>query len=70
MKQRVTRRNGERHYPICIQYQFHRGHTTPVNTWGAIGYGYKSLLLFVKGSGKKGAFTQKDYLAQILKAYF
>jgi len=37
--------------------------------WGAIGYGYKSPLVFLKGSGKTGAFTQKDYLAQILMPY-
>ena len=37
-----------------------------MNAWGAIGYDYKSPLLFVKGSGKKGVFTQKDYLSQIL----
>jgi hypothetical protein len=40
-----------------------------VNGWGAIGYGYKSPLVFVKGTGKKGAFKQKDYLAQVLEAY-
>jgi len=66
VKQRVTRKRGERTHPTCIQHQFHRGHTTPVNAWGAIGYGYKSPLIFVHGSGKKGALTQKDYLAQVL----
>ncbi|PMD23503.1 hypothetical protein NA56DRAFT_569102, partial [Hyaloscypha hepaticicola] len=69
VKQRVTRKRGERIHPICIQYQFHRGHTTPVNAWGAIGYGYKSPLIFIHGSGKRGAFTQKDYLAQVLAPY-
>ncbi|PMD12778.1 hypothetical protein NA56DRAFT_756286 [Hyaloscypha hepaticicola] len=48
------------------EHQLHRGHTTPVHAWGAIGYGYKSPLLFIHGSGKSGAFTQKDYLAQVL----
>jgi transposase len=65
-KERVTRKRGERTHPTCIQHQFHRGGTIPVNAWGAIGYGYKSPLLFIHGSGKKGAFTQKDYLAQVL----
>jgi transposase len=68
-KQRVTRKKGERTHPTCIQHQFHRGGTIPVNAWGAIGYGYKSPLLFVRGSGKRGAFTQKDYLAQVLEPY-
>jgi hypothetical protein len=57
VKERVTRKRGERTCPTCIQYQFHRGHTTPVNAWGVIGYGYKSPLLFLNGSGKSGAFT-------------
>lgn len=34
--------------------------------WGVIRYGYKSPLIFVHGSGKKGAFTQKDYLSEVL----
>jgi hypothetical protein len=69
VKERVTRKRGERTCPTCIQHQFHRGHTTPVNAWGAIGYGYKSPLLFIQGSGKSGAFKQADYLAQILEPH-
>jgi hypothetical protein len=68
-KEKVTRKRGKRTHPTCIQHQFHRGGTTPVNAWGAIGYGYKSLLLFLKGTGKKGTFKQVDYLAQILEPY-
>jgi hypothetical protein len=67
VKQRVTRKGGERCYPDCIQHQFHRGGTESVSAWGAIGYGYKSPLIFVKGTGKKDAFKQVDYLAQILE---
>jgi hypothetical protein len=69
VKEKVTRKRGERTCPTCIQYQFHRGHTTPVNAWGTIGYSYKCPLLFLQGSGKSGAFTQADYLAQVLKPY-
>lgn len=69
VKQRVTRNKWERFCENCIQHQFHRGHTTPVNAWGAIGYNYKSPLLFLDGSGKKGAFTQEDYLTQILSPH-
>ena len=65
----MTRKRGERFCETCIQHQLHRGHTTPVNAWGAIGYGYKSPLLFLLGSGKKGAFKQTDYLAQILQPH-
>jgi hypothetical protein len=68
-KERVTRKRGERYCSTCIQHQFHRGQTTPVHAWGAIGYGYKSPLLFIQGSGKSGAFVQKDYLVQILEPY-
>jgi hypothetical protein len=62
-KEKVTRKRGERTHPTCIQHQFHRGGTVPVNAWGAIGYGYKSPLLFIDGTGKSGAFKQVDYLA-------
>lgn len=68
-KERVTRKRGERTCETCIQHQLHRGHTTLVHAWGAIGYGYKSPLLFLKGSGKTGAFTQRDYLSQILEPH-
>jgi DDE superfamily endonuclease/Transposase len=66
-KEKVTRKRGERFHPDCIQFQMHRGHTTPVHAFGAIGYGYKSQLLFITGTGKNGAFTQKNYLAQVLE---
>jgi hypothetical protein len=31
-----------------------------VNAWGAIGYGYKSLLIFIRGFGKLGAVSWKS----------
>jgi transposase len=65
-KEKVTRKRGERDCLTCIQHQLHRGNTTPVNAWGGIGYGYKTPLLFLKGTGKSGAFKQTDYLSQIL----
>ena len=68
-KVKVTRNRHERHCLTCIQYQFHRGHTTPVNAWGAIGYGYKSPLIFIDSTGKSGAFKQVDYLTQILEPH-
>ncbi len=69
VKEKVTRKRGERTCETCIQHQFHRGHTTPVNAWGSIGYGYKSPLLFIDGTGKSGAFKQVDYLGQILESH-
>jgi hypothetical protein len=68
-KEKVTRKRRERTCETCIQHQFHRGHTAPVHAWGAIGYGYKSQLILIKGSGKAGAFKQVDYPEQILKPY-
>ena len=50
----------------CIQHQLYRPHTIAVNAWGAIGYNYKSPLIFIHGTGKHGAFTQGDYLTQVL----
>jgi len=40
----------------------------PVNVWGVIRYeyGYTRPLMFVHSSGKKGAFTQVNYLHQVL----
>jgi hypothetical protein len=40
-----------------------------VNAWGAIGYRYKSPLIFIDGTGKSGVFKQVDYLTQILELY-
>jgi hypothetical protein len=68
-KQRCIRNKKERCHPDCIQFQMHRGHTTPVHFFGAVGYGYKSQLVHIQGSGKNGAFTQKDYLVQVLEPY-
>jgi hypothetical protein len=47
----------------------HRGYTTLVHFFKAIGYRYKSQLVSIHRSGKNGAFTQKDYLAQVLELY-
>ncbi|RFU26845.1 hypothetical protein B7463_g9491, partial [Scytalidium lignicola] len=66
-KARVTRKHGERTCSTCIQHQFHRGHTTPVNCWGAIGHNYKSELIIIQGHGKRGSFVQTDYLEQVLE---
>ena len=68
-KEKVTRKKGERMHSTCIQHQFHRRGTIPINVWGAIEYSYKSSLLFLDETGKKGAFKQVDYLTQILQLY-
>jgi len=69
VKQRVTQNKDKQTHPTCIQHQLHRPTTILVNAWGAIRYGYKSPLLFVKGTGKVGALKQVDYLGQVLEAH-
>jgi hypothetical protein len=34
---------------------------------GAIGYNWKSSLVFIEGSGSRSGFTSYDYLAQVLE---
>ena len=66
-KQIVSRSREERRYCLnCIQYQVYYPKTIPVNAWGAIGYNYKSPLIFIYSTGKYRAFTQGDYLTQVL----
>ena len=42
---------------------------TPVSAQGAIGYGYKSPLIFIESIGKSNILKQTDYLSQILEPY-
>jgi hypothetical protein len=68
-KKRCIRNHTERCHLDCIQFQMYRGHTTPVHFFGAIGYGYKSSLVHIYGTGKNSAFKQTDYLGQVLEPY-
>lgn len=36
--------------------------------WGAIGFNWKSSLVFLEGHGKRGGITMEDYKTQVLKA--
>ena len=60
---RVHRRRGTiyRYKPIKVQYYLKRKNTV-WHVFGYIGYNYKSTLHFYKGTGKRGALVQKDYL--------
>ena len=69
VKQRVTRRRGERFEPDKTQWQKRRKTPGRINIWGGIAHNYKSPLIFIDGSGKNGAFLQKDYVAQVLEAH-
>ena len=62
----VTRRIDERHCPDCIRSVYRSGHFS-VMIWGAIGWDYKSPLVFLeKEPGAKG-ITSKAYLNQVLE---
>lgn len=63
----MTRKRRERFCKNYIQHQFHKRYTTPVNAWDAIGYGYKSPIIFLKDTGKLGTFKQTDYMLQVLE---
>ena len=56
----------ERYHKDCIQSSFWSGRSSFM-IWAAIGWNYKSPLIFVEGSGKRGGMVQKDYEEQILK---
>jgi hypothetical protein len=63
----VTRKKGERFYKDCMQNNFWSGRATFM-VWGAIGYNWKSKLIFLKGTGKRGV-CGRDYLEQVLEPY-
>ena len=50
----------------CVQFTFHSSHKS-VMAWAAIGYGYKSKLIFVSYEGEGKGFTQQKYANQILR---
>ena len=69
MKQRVTRERGQRFDARKIQWLKRRKEPGRINIWGAIGFNYKSPLVFVDGQGKNSAFLQADYTAQVLEPH-
>lgn len=66
MKTRSSKENGHADYTIPV---YHRPPSTCVHVCGAIGYNYKSPLIFIEGHGKNGAFTSKDYLEQVFEGH-
>ena len=61
----MTRLQSERYHDDCIQHTFHSGRAS-VGVWSAMIYNWKSELVFLKPTGKKG-ITCNDYLEQVLK---
>ena len=67
-RQWVTRRPDEKKCPTCIKSVYRSGRTTCM-VWGAIGWDWKSPLVFMEGhpdSSKKG-ISALSYLDQVLK---
>jgi len=62
----VTHTQGERFCLDCIQFRFRSG-SSKVMIWGAIGYGWKSDLVFLEGHGPRGGVTIEDYRQQVLE---
>lgn len=65
-RKKILRKRGERRRLDCIQFTFHSSHKS-VMAWAAIGWGYKSKLIFVSYEGAGKGFTQQKYAEQILK---
>ncbi len=63
---RVLHRRGERFKRTKIVHVAHRPFCGCVNIWAGIGYNFRTPPIFLTGSGKRGAFKQADYRAQIL----
>jgi hypothetical protein len=61
----VARFRHERYYDHCIDHDFQGGWAL-VMVWGAISYNWKSPLIFLDGTGKRGV-QAPDYLEQVLR---
>lgn len=60
-----TRQPGEKYHTDCMYHTYHSGRTT-IMVYGAISYNWKSPIIFIEGTGKRGGMTSKDYLRQVL----
>lgn len=65
-RRKILRKRGERRRLDCIQFTFHSGRKS-LHCWAAIGYNFKSKLVFVSMEGEGKGFTQKKYEKQILR---
>lgn len=68
-KHKIIRKSGERYCPPCIQYRTRptaESDTYRCHAWAAIGFDFKSPLIWYTTKSKNGAITQRDYINQIL----
>lgn len=61
----VIRTEGERYCPDCLQHRYHSGRSS-FTVWAAIGWDYKSELVFLDGHGARGGMSKTDYRDQVL----
>jgi hypothetical protein len=61
----VTRLRHERYHDHCTDHDFQSGRAS-VMVWGAISYNWKSPLIFLDGTEKRGV-QASDYLEQVLE---
>ncbi len=65
-KAMVIRTNKERYCSYTCQNRYRSGRTS-FAIWAAVGWNYKSPLVFLEGHGARGGCTKKDYIQQVLK---
>lgn len=63
---KILRKRGERRRLDCIQFTFTSGRTS-LHCAAAIGYNFKSKIIFLSTEGEGKGFTQKKYEEQILR---
>lgn len=64
----VIRTDQERYCPDCLQHRYHSGRAT-FSIWAAIGWDFKSELIFIESHGSGGGMSKEDYKEQILTRY-
>lgn len=62
----VIRLPGERYCSYTCQNRYRSGRTS-FAIWAAVGWNYKSPLVFLDGHGAKGECTRQDYIEQVLE---
>ena len=57
-----------KHYHSACCKSVFKSNLISIPIWGAIGYNWKSPLVFLEGHGKRGRITMEDYKTQVLEA--
>jgi hypothetical protein len=65
-KAMVIRTRNERYCSYTCQNRYRSGRTS-FSIWAAVGWNYKSPIVFLSGHGARGSCTKEDYVEQVLK---